>query len=107
MSEEVSILNEKPNVKIVGKVYVNLNQLLKDYKVRTGIRLTILDIANAIYGLEASHIGVDAAKSNRVKLSRRVGEDSKYELTITEVYNICQIADLSIADFFTKYTLAV
>ena len=102
MSEEIVIIDNNPvEVKVFDKVYVNFGKLLKDYRDRTGIKLRIEDVSKFIYSKEE---GTDTAK--RVKLSRKVGEISKYELTITEIYNICQVAGISISDFFINYTLA-
>lgn len=89
------VLDKKP----VGKVYVNMKKMIKDLKEKYGARFHKQDMTNFVI-----RKGTERAKF--VSFIRKTKEDSKYELTITEAYNLARYLELSLADFFDKYTKA-
>jgi hypothetical protein len=48
---------------------------------------------------------IDKPKTRLTKLNRKIKENSKYELTLTECYNLCLIFKISMQDFLQKYIL--
>lgn len=85
-----------------GKVYINIRQALIDFNKQRGKAATRSDIAEFVF----SGKGL-SPKAMRTKLSRKLVEDSKYELTLTEAYNVSIYLEIDFQDFIKKYTKAI
>ena len=85
--------------KPVAKVYINMKKMIKDLKEKYGTRFHKGDMSNFVI-----RKGTERAKF--VSFIRKTREDSKYELTLTEAYNLAIYLELSFAEFIDKYTKA-
>ena len=86
------------------KVYININKALSDFNKDKKKVVTRLDIAEFVFSTRDKPL---STKSKRTKLSRKLVEDSPYELTITEAYNLAIFFEIDFADFIKKYTKAI
>ena len=85
-----------------GKVYINIKRAMSDYNKDKQKPITRLDISEFVFSKQ----GI-SAHSKRTKLSRKLVEDSKYELTLTEAYNVSVFLELDFSEFIKKYTKAI
>ena len=90
---------QNSEIKPVGKVYINIKRLIYDYNSRNENKLRKTDLAQFV-------IKNGAVKPRLISFIRKTKEDGLYELTITELYNMCLYLGISIEEFFTKYTKA-
>jgi len=86
--------------KPVGKVFINMRKAVFDYNEKSQTKLKKQDLVNFV-------IEKGAPKSRWTSFIRKTKEDSGYELTITEVYNLTLYLDISIGEFITKYCKAL
>jgi hypothetical protein len=94
--EQALDLDKKP----IGKVYINMRKLVFDYNQKHKIKLKKEELANFV-------ISKGSPKSRWVSFIRKTKEQSKYELTITELYNLMLFFDISANEFLTKYCKAI
>jgi len=85
------------DIKPIGKVYINIRKLIKDYNARSEVRLKKEDLACFVIRKGSKHARV-------VAFIRKTKEDSPYELNLSELYNLCLYLRITIVDFFENYT---
>ena len=85
-------LTKKP----VGKVYINMKRLVYDYNEKNKTKLKKEELANFV-------IAKGTPKTRWVSFIRKTKEESHYELTLTELYNLLLFFDMPANEFLTKY----
>jgi hypothetical protein len=85
--------------KRINKVYINIKRLHYDYRKNHKIKLSNQDIADFIFS------DIDNSLTRLKKYQRKIKERSKYELTITECYNLCLAFRITIEELIKKYIL--
>ena len=86
--------------KPVGKVYINMRKLVFDYNEKNKTKLKKEELANFV-------ILKGSPKSRWVSFIRKTKEQSHYELTVTELYNLMLFFDIPANEFLTKYCKAI
>lgn len=86
----------------IGKVYINVKKLFADYKV-DGEKVTQREVAEFVIS-KGSYKNVI---TKAIVFRRKITENAKYELTITELCNLCRYLDISVEDFLRKYTKSI
>ena len=89
-----------PDKKPVGKVYINMKRLVFDYNEKNKTKLNKEELASFV-------ISKGSPKSRRVSFIRKTKEDSPYELTVTELYNLMLFFNMPANEFLTKYCKAI
>lgn len=81
------------------RIYINMKQAIKDYNRKHNHKITQKDIACYIFE------GKYEDKDNCQKVfSRKSGNYTKYEFTITDLYNICKALKIDATTFYANYT---
>ena len=90
----------EPTKKPVGKVFINMKKLVLDYNEKNKTKLKKEELANFV-------ISKGSPKSRWVSFIRKTKEQSHYELTVTELYNLMLFFDIPANEFLTKYCKAI
>lgn len=86
----------------VGKVYINIRKLIADFEKKEGKKISRKEIAEYLFqGNDLKSITL------RTKFRRKIEEDSKYELTLTESWNLALFFKLNYYSFIRLYTKAI
>lgn len=80
------------------RVYINMKQAIKDYNSRHKVKITQGDIASYVF--QGKYDKVYCEKI----FSRKSGNYTKYEFTITDLYNICKALKIDANSFYANYT---
>jgi len=87
----------------IGKVYINVKKLFADCKEVDGEKVTQRDVAEFVINNGKFKNRITKA----IVFRRKITENAKYELTITELCNLCRYLDISVEEFLKKYTKSI